>query len=70
MTDLQTLIDGMEGERRAGAIAVLDYLSRPMTMREIEARLRAGGISSARAGKIAAAVAHWHIVALIGDGGQ
>lgn len=65
MAGLASLIEGMDGERREGALAVLDHLSRPMTAREIEARLRRGGISQARAAKIAAAVAGWHIVALI-----
>ena len=67
MSDLHTLIEGMEGERREGALQVLDAVSRPMQVREIEAWLRGkGGVSRSRAIKLAGALKHLHIIALIG----
>ena len=67
---LAELIEDMPAERKAGALAVLDYLTRPLTQAEITAHLRSKGISSARAAKIAAAVKGMHLVALIGDGAR
>ena len=69
MSDLIAVIESMPEAERKGALAVLDHFTRPMTSGEIAARLRGGGISQARAGRIAAAVAGWHIVALVGPGG-
>ena len=67
MTDLHSLIGSMEGERREGAIAVLDAISRPMTVREIEAWLRyKGGVSRARAVKLAGTLKNVHVIALLG----
>lgn len=65
---LAEIIKNMEGERLAGAVAVLDYLTRPMTAREIEAHLQKKGVPRSRSVIIASAVKHLHIVALIGDG--
>jgi len=65
---LAALIQAMPTEQRRGAVAVLDYLSRPLTQAEITAHLRRHGVSNARAGKIAAAVVHLDIIALVGDG--
>lgn len=66
--NLASLVQAMPAEQRKGAIAVLDYLTRPLSQREIMAHLRHGGVSQARAAKIAAVVKHLHIVALVGDG--
>ena len=66
MTDLHTLIGSMEGERRAGALEVLDAISRPMTPREIEGALRLKGVPRSRAIKLASTVKHFHIIALAG----
>ncbi len=68
MADLTTLIENMGADQREGALKVLDYLTRPMTGREIAAHLRHHGVSQARAAKIAGAVKDLHIVAMIGDG--
>lgn len=65
---LATLIEAMPTEQRRGAVAVLDYLSRPLTQAEIAAHLRRHGVSNARAAKIAAATKDLHIIALVGDG--
>ena len=66
MTDLHTLIEGMEGERRAGALQVLDAISRPMNAREIEGALRLNGVPRSRAIKLASTVKHFHIIAMAG----
>ena len=67
MTDLHTLIDSMEGERREGALQVLDAVSRPMQVREIEQWLRyKGGVSRSRAIKLAGTLKHMHVIALMG----
>ena len=68
MTDLIKQIDAMPSEQRAGALAALDALTRPLTVREIEAFLRKGGVSRSRAVKLAGTLRHWHIIALLGPG--
>ena len=65
--DLTQKIEGMGPEQKAAALTVLDCLSRPLTTQEIAGCLRKRGISAARAGKVAAAVAHLHIVAIVGE---
>lgn len=65
---LLELVEAMPAERKAGALAVLDHLSRPLTQAEIAAHLRRHGVSNARAAKIAAATKDLHIIALVGDG--
>ena len=67
MSNLHDLIASMEGERLEGALQVLDALSRPMTVREIEGWLRhKGGVSRARAVKLAGTLKHVNVIALIG----
>ena len=67
MSNLHDLIASMEGERRAAALEVLDAISRPMTVREIEGWLRhKGGVSRARAVKLAGTLKHVHVIALLG----
>ena len=66
MTDLTAKVAAMTPEQREGAIVVLDALSRPLTVREIETFLRRGGVSRSRAIKIASVVKHWHIIAMAG----
>lgn len=66
MTDLRTIIEAMPPEQKQGAIATLDAMTRPMTTREIEGALRLGGVSRARSIKLASALKHFHIVALMG----
>lgn len=63
-------VEAMTPEQREGAIEVLDALTRPLTVREIETFLRKGGVSRSRAVKIAGTVKHWHIVALMGPEGN
>lgn len=61
-------VESLEGDALAAAVKVLDYFSRPMTAKEIEANLRHRGISQARAAKVADAVKGMKIIAMIGDG--
>ncbi len=67
MSNLHDLIAAMEGERREAALEILDAISRPMTVREIEAWLRhKGGVSRMRAVKLAGTLKHVNVIALIG----
>ena len=67
MADLHALIENMDEEQRAGAIAILDAVSRPMSVREIEQWLRyRGKVSRSRAVKLASTLKHLHVIALVG----
>lgn len=59
-------VAAMPAEQRAGAIAILDHLTRPLTVREIEGALQKRGVSRSRAVIIAASVKHLHVVAMVG----
>ena len=67
MSDLRTLIENYTPEQRATALQVLDMVSRPLTVREIEVLLRHGGVSRARAVKLAGTLKHLHVISIIGD---
>lgn len=66
MPDILTLVDGFDPEQQATALQVLDAVSRPLTVREIEAMLRKGGLSRSRAVKVAGCVKNYSIIAVIG----
>ncbi len=66
MTDLAAYIAAMPEDQRAVAIGVLDAVSRPMTVREIERALRANGVTRSRAIKLAGTLKHFHIIAVAG----
>ena len=66
MTDLKQMLASMTPEQREGAIQVLDAVSRPLRVREIEVLLRAGGVSRSRAVKLAGSIKGFHIIALAG----
>lgn len=67
MSDLIAKVQAMTPEQREGAIVALDCLSRPMTVREIERWLRhSGGVSRARAVKLAGTLKHLNIIAMAG----
>lgn len=63
---LVALIEAMPTEQRKGALAVLDELSRPLAVREIERSLRARGVPMARAVILANAVRGFRIIAMVG----
>lgn len=63
---IDELIEAMPSADRAGALRVLDELSRPLTVREIEHILRDGGVPKFRATKLAGALKQWRVIALVG----
>ena len=66
MTELEQLIDTMSEEQRDTALRVLDAVSRPLRVREIETLLRMHGLSRSRAIKIASTVKNLNIIAVAG----
>lgn len=66
MTELHQLIANMTPDQRAGALQVLDAVSRPLQVREIEGLLRLKGVPRSRAVMIAGTVKGLHIIALAG----
>lgn len=66
MSELHQLIENMTPEQRAGALQVLDAVSRPLQVREIEGLLRLKGLSRSRSIKLASTVKGLHIIALAG----
>lgn len=65
MTDLSVLIATFTPEQKVAALLVLDALTRPLKPREVEVLLRRGGISQARAAKVAAAMKGLAVVAVV-----
>lgn len=66
MIDIQGTLETLTAEQRQGAIIMLDLMTRPLTVREIENALRKKGVPKSRAVIMAIAVKDYHIVALIG----
>ena len=66
MPDLLALVDAMPSEQRKGAIAVLDALSRPLTVREIEAAMIGKGVSRSQRKILSKAVEPLHVIAVVG----
>ncbi len=61
-----TAIEAMTPEQQRGALTVLDMLTRPLTVREIENALKAKGVPRSRAVVTAASVKNLAIIAMIG----
>lgn len=66
MTELRDMFDTFTPEQNEAALMVLDSLSRPLTVREIEAQLRANGVPRSRAVIVAASIKNLNIIAMIG----
>ena len=66
MSDIAKALEAMTEEQRQGAIIILDELTRPLTVREIEGALRLQGVPRSRAVIAASSLKKLHIVALIG----
>lgn len=69
MTDAPTLSDrvvAMTPEARAAALEVLDHLTRPLSVREIEHALRRCGVPKPRAVLLATSLKKLAIVAIVG----
>lgn len=66
MSDLHQLIETFTPEQHEAALQVLDAVSRPLTVREIEALLRSHGVPRSRAVIVASSIKKLSIVALMG----
>ncbi len=66
MSDLSQLIDELCPEDQAVALRVLDAISRPLTVREIERALKRKGVPNSRAVITAASIKDMHIIAMVG----
>lgn len=66
MTEVRDMIDTFTPEQNEAVLKVLDALTRPLSVRQIEAQLRSRGVPKSRAIIMAASVKELHIVAMIG----
>lgn len=66
MTDIRQAFENYTPDQRTAALEILDSMSRPMTVREIEGALRLGGVSRSRAIKLAGTLKHFNIIAVAG----
>ena len=66
MTEMRDMIDTFTPEQNEAVLKVLDALTRPLSVRQIESQLRAKGVPKSRAVIMAASVKDLHIVAMIG----
>ena len=66
MPDIYHLLDKFTPEQNTAALQVLDALSRPLGVREIENQLRRHGVPRSRAVITAASLKHLSIIAMIG----
>ncbi|WP_343343395.1 hypothetical protein WJT74_07725 [Sphingomicrobium sp. XHP0239] len=66
MIDLHTMVAAMTPAEKAAALRVLDAISRPLQVREIERLLRAKGVPRPRAVKLAGTLKGLHIIAVAG----
>lgn len=66
MTDLTQVIEAMNPEEQSIAFRILDAISRPLEVREIEQALRRKGVSRSRAVIMAASIKNLAIIAMVG----
>ena len=66
MTDIRALIDTFTPHQKEAVLEVLDALTRPLSVRQIEVGLIARGVPRSRAVIMASSVKDLHIVAMIG----
>lgn len=66
MVDIRTLFDGFTLEQKQAAIQILDAVSRPLTVREIEGAMIGKGVSRTQRKILSKAVEPLHIIALVG----
>ena len=66
MPDIHDLLDTFTPEQNKAALQVLDALTRPLSVREIESQLRRRGVPRSRAVITAASLKHLAIIAMIG----
>lgn len=66
MTDIHALIETYTPEQRTAALEILDAVTRPLQVREIEGLLRLSGVSRSRSIKLAGTLKHVAVIAVIG----
>lgn len=66
MTDIHALIDSFTPEQQQAALQILDCISRPLTVREIEGAMIGRGVSRTQRKIVSKAVEPLHIIALVG----
>ena len=66
MNDMTDRIMTMTDEQRSGALIVLDAITRPLSVREIEGALRTHGVPRSRAVITAASIKKLHLIAVVG----
>ena len=66
MADIREMVAGMTTAEQQVACLVLDQVSRPLTVREIEGALHGRGVSRTQRKIIAKALEPLHILALVG----
>jgi len=66
MADITTLLDSFTPEQKQAAIQILDALSRPLTVREIEGAMIGKGVSRSQRKILSKAIERLHIIALVG----
>ena len=70
MTDIVQLVDGMTDHDKQVALVVLDAVSRPLKVREVEGLLRHAGLSRTQAVKVASALRGVPVIAVLGPEGR
>lgn len=66
MTDVVQLVEGMTEADKQVALAVLDAVSRPLKVRELEGLLRRCGLTRSQALKVASTLRRVNIIAVVG----
>lgn len=66
MQDVKALVATFTPTQMDAALQVLDALTRPLTVREIEGAMIGKGVSRTQRRIVSKAIEHLHIVALVG----
>ena len=66
MVDIEGLVAALSPEQQQLALIILDAVSRPLTVREIEAAMLGRGVSRTQRKIISKAVERFHIIAVVG----
>lgn len=67
MIDIRTLFDGYTLEQKQAALEILDAVSRPLTVREIEGAMVGKGVSRTQRKILSKSIERLHIIALVGS---
>lgn len=71
MTDIVRLVEAMTDHDKQVALVVLDAVSRPLKVREVEGLLRRAGLSRSQSVKLASALRGVPLIAVLGpEGGR